>query len=79
MPNQIAQGQFQIVTDLLKRQDEALEQLDELSARVEKAIDELIDNRESSSETNADETNADENGNSDQSQAKPDIKPGIAA
>lgn len=41
MPISAKTDQFAIVQDLLKRQDEALEQLDDLDKRVEKAIEEV--------------------------------------
>ena len=41
----INQDQFTIVTELLDRQDKALEQIDELNLEVEKAIKELSDLR----------------------------------
>ena len=41
MPNVVQSDQFQVVQDLLKRQDDALEQLDDLDKRVELAIKEV--------------------------------------
>ncbi len=42
MPQKIQSDQFETIQALLKRQDEALERLEELDARVELAIQELI-------------------------------------
>jgi len=41
----INQDQFNIVTELLDRQDKALEQIDELNLEVERVIKELSDQR----------------------------------
>ena len=41
MPISIQNDQFQIVQELLKRQDEALEQIDQLNSMVEQAIAEV--------------------------------------
>ena len=46
MTNQIDQAQFQVVAELLQRQDEALEQLDLLSLQIEKAIEDHVPARE---------------------------------
>ena len=47
MTNQIEESQFKLVAELLKRQDDALEQLDLLCDRVERAIEENVGSRES--------------------------------
>ena len=39
MTNRIDENQFELVTNLLKRQDEALEQLDQLLNQIENAIE----------------------------------------
>ena len=41
MPNVVNSDQYLLVQDLLERQDEALEQLEALNIRVEKAIEEV--------------------------------------
>ena len=53
MTNQIDENQFKIVTELLKRQDEALEQLKLLSERVEQAIEFNTNSRDGDTEDEA--------------------------
>lgn len=55
MTNQIDENQFKIVTELLKRQDEALEQLESLCERVEQAIEFNTNSREVDTEAESDE------------------------
>ena len=47
MTNQIDENQFQLVAELLQRQDEALVELEKLCQRVEQAIEENIGSRPS--------------------------------
>ena len=52
MPNVVQDNQFQLVQDLLQRQDDALEQLDQLNEKLESAIKEIIGQREEEFEGN---------------------------
>ena len=45
MTNRIDENQFELVTNLLKRQDEALEQLNQLIVQIEGAIEENTEAR----------------------------------
>ena len=55
MTNQIDEAQYQLVTELLQRQDAALEQLDQLCERVEKAIEEISRSRDSENDQDNEE------------------------
>lgn len=46
MTNRIDENQFKLVAELLKRQDDALQQLDLLCDRVEQALEENIESRQ---------------------------------